>query len=175
MLGYWQDAAATEAKIQNGWLCTGDLAEQLDDGSIRILGRADDQISLSTGYKVSPLELTRRLSAEAWLDQVVLVGENQPHVGALVYPRLELLPREFIDDSTGQLHAQPFLAALRERLRPMCADLPRYMQLERFALLPQPLSVENGGLNFKGAIRRAFVESTLHPQIVNQLFLTKIE
>ncbi len=40
MVGYWENPEATTRRIRNGWLDTGDRAEQLPDGSIRILGVA---------------------------------------------------------------------------------------------------------------------------------------
>ena len=55
-LGYWRDEAATAAKVRDGWLYTGDLAEIDDDGNYRSVGRADDLIS-SGGYRIGPGEI----------------------------------------------------------------------------------------------------------------------
>ena len=55
-LGYWRDEAATAAKVRDGWLHTGDLAEVDDDGNYRSVGRADDLIS-SGGYRIGPGEI----------------------------------------------------------------------------------------------------------------------
>ena len=172
MLNYWQDEASTREKIQDGWFCTGDLAEQLEDGSVRILGRADDQIALSTGYKVGPLELTRRLSADPWLENVVLVGQDRPFVAALVYPRLKWLPPQFTEVSAEgvTLNKHALAEAFIERWRHLTSDLPRSMQIERVAIMHEPLTVANGGLNFKGAVRRQFVELHLCRDEVAQLF-----
>ena len=38
-LGYWRDEDATAAKVRDGWLYTGDLAEVDDDGNYRSVGR----------------------------------------------------------------------------------------------------------------------------------------
>ena len=172
MLGYWQDADATRARIQDGWFCTGDLGEQLEDGSWRILGRVDDQITLSTGYKVAPLELTRRLSADPWLESVVLVGQDQPFVAALVYPRVEKLPLHLTEVTCDGLvlNKEAFAEALIDRWKSLSSDLPRSMQIERVAVMGAPLTVANGGLNFKGAIRRRFIEQNLCRDEVEQLF-----
>lgn len=162
MLGYWQNAAATREKLCDGWFCTGDLAERLADGSLRIIGRLDDQITLSTGYKVAPLEMTNRLANDPWIEHLVLVGQDRPFIAALVYPRLAKLPVSVFNDP-GRLSLDPpaLAKALVERLSPLTRDLPRSMQIERIGVMQQPLTTENGGLNFKGAIRRRFVESVL--------------
>lgn len=173
MLGYWRDEASTREKMQDGWFCTGDLAEQREDGSLRILGRLDDQITLSTGYKVAPLELTRRLSIDPWLECVVLVGHNRPFVAGLVFPRITSLPKEFIKETSngGILDKSAFAKALVKRWRPLTNDLPRSMQIARVAVMHEPLTVDNGGLNFKGAVRRQFVEQHLCRDEVEQLYL----
>jgi long-chain acyl-CoA synthetase len=57
MQRYWNDVTATALTIDNGWLATGDIAEQLSNGHYRIIGRIDDQIALSNGYKCNPTEI----------------------------------------------------------------------------------------------------------------------
>ncbi len=172
MLGYWQDDAATRAKMRDGWFCTGDIAERSSDGALRILGRIDDQITLSTGYKVAEAELSRRLATDSWLQNIVLVGQARPFVAALVYPRLDLLPAHLFSEETSmrRLNVPLFLQAITARLQALTSDLPRSMQIERVALMEEPLSVENGGLNFKGAVRRSHIERVLCKHLLEQLY-----
>lgn len=182
MLGYWKAPQETSAKIKDGWLCTGDLAEVSDDGRWRIIGRADDQISLSTGYKASPHELLRRLAHDPWVEQLVIVGQDRPHLAALVYPRWSELPGELFEkpepgapeEGLGhlrqQLCADRFEQALVKRWSAAQADLPRQLQIHRIGLLREPLASENGGLNFKGAVRRKFVEQVLLAGEVAELY-----
>lgn len=182
MLGYWKAPEETAARIRDGWLCTGDLAEATEDGRWRIIGRADDQISLSTGYKASPHELVRRLAHDPWIDQLVIVGQDRPHLAALVYPRWPELPVELFErpeadgkdgppsPSRQQLCARRFERALVERWSSVQADLPRQLQIHRVGLLREPLESENGGLNFKGAVRRKYVEQVLLARQVAELY-----
>ena len=55
-LGYWRDEEATAAKVRDGWLHTGDLAEVDEDGTYRSVGRVDDLIS-SAGHRIGPGEI----------------------------------------------------------------------------------------------------------------------
>ncbi|MGN6135572.1 MAG: AMP-binding protein [Aureliella sp.] len=199
MLGYWRAQAETDAKIRGGWLCTGDVAELAEDGHWRIVGRSDDQITLSTGYKASPHEVTRRVAHDPWIDQVVVVGQNRPHLAALVYPRLSELPEWLFDPVPDTALAPPvtsstptlataaaeaeglvrggamfnearFARALAERWQAAQSDLPRQLRIEKIAVLRQPLTSDDGGLNFKGAIRRKFVEEQLLAEAVDRLY-----
>ncbi len=69
-----------------------------------------------------------------------------------------------------RLNVPLFLQAITARLQALTSDLPRSMQIERVALMEEPLSVENGGLNFKGAVRRSHIERVLCKHLLEQLY-----
>lgn len=68
------------------WYATGDLAEQDERGRLRILGRADALLALTTGHKVPPEEVEEALRGRLGPDaQLVVVGHGRPHLVALVF------------------------------------------------------------------------------------------
>lgn len=60
MLGYWQDAAATDSAMVGDWFLTGDRVRMRADGAITYLGRADDQMN-AQGFRVDPSEVEAAL------------------------------------------------------------------------------------------------------------------
>lgn len=178
LLEYWQAPAETAARLQDGWFCTQDLAQQDESGHWLIIGRSDDQITLSTGFKVSPHELTRRLAHDAWIESLVIVGQNRSHLAALVYPNCRQLPADLFktdlsnvaDKQFAFLRVNRFVDALRARWLPLVSDLPNYMRISRIGVLCEPLASDNGGLNFKGAVRRKFAEEVLLREQVDALY-----
>lgn len=57
MLGYWRRPEATaETLLADGWLRTGDLGVQREDGRLRIVGRSKEMFK-SGGYNVYPREV----------------------------------------------------------------------------------------------------------------------
>lgn len=148
MLGYWQNDEATRVRLADGWFNTGDLAECESDGAIRIIGRADDVLVLSTGYKVSPNELLRMIGDTPLVQQLLIVGQGRPYVGALIVPTLDAPP----------LDTAIFLSRIREIWREKLSELPRALHIETIGILPEPMTIENGCLNFKGAVRRKHAE-----------------
>lgn len=57
MLGYWHRPDATrETFTEDGWLKTGDIAYEREDGNIRLVGRMSDMFK-SGGYNVYPREI----------------------------------------------------------------------------------------------------------------------
>jgi acetyl-CoA synthetase len=76
-LGYWQDAAATEAKFAGDWMLTGDLATRDDDGYISFVGRNDDIIT-SSGYRIGPTDIEECLATHPAVAMAAVVGKPDP-------------------------------------------------------------------------------------------------
>jgi acetyl-CoA synthetase len=55
-LEYWRNPEATDAKFAGGFLITGDLGRQDEDGHLWFVGRNDDVIT-SGGYRIGPGEI----------------------------------------------------------------------------------------------------------------------
>ncbi len=84
MLGYWDDAAATRACIDEGrWMHTGDLATMDDHGYVKIVGRIKDMI-IRGGENISPREVEEFLYAHPDVADVQVIGVPCPTYGEQV-------------------------------------------------------------------------------------------
>ena len=54
MKQYFKEADKTSEILKDGWLHTGDIAEVLPNGSLKLIGRLKNMIKLSTGMVISP-------------------------------------------------------------------------------------------------------------------------
>lgn len=90
--GYWGNAEATEDAFENGWFKTGDLGAIDGDGFITITGRKKEIIVTAGGKNVSPALLEDSLRAHPLISQVMVVGDGQPFIGALITLDPESLP-----------------------------------------------------------------------------------
>jgi len=99
--GYWNDAAASETALADGWLHTGDIAVADDNGWLTLVDRAKDIIIVS-GFNVYPGEVEAVLRTHPDVAEVAVVGEPHPRTGeavaAFVVPRdkRELDPVELV-------------------------------------------------------------------------------
>ena len=148
MLGYWNNPEAT-AKVlgPDGWLDTGDQAK-LENGRLTITGRIKEIIVLANGEKVPPVDMELAIQLDPLLEQVLVVGEGKPFLGALVVLDMEEWFRVagdqgLVTDPAGEKRekAEKFVAArIAERLN----AFPGYAQVRKVALLTERWSVDNG-------------------------------
>lgn len=151
MLGYWQNNEATAAAMTgDGWFKTGDKA-RLEEGHLIIVGRTKEVIVLSNGEKVPPDDMEKAISLDPWFPQAVVIGENRPHLTALVVldPKswakvaadkgLEPDPRKASADEKSK-------KAILARIEAALHDFPGYANIRDVLVADEPWTVENGFL-----------------------------
>ena len=80
MKGYLHQPQATEAALRGGWLHTGDLARQDEDGYIYIVDRKKELI-IRGGYNVYPREIEEVLYGHPAVMECAVMGVPHPDLG----------------------------------------------------------------------------------------------
>jgi long-chain acyl-CoA synthetase len=83
MMGYWRQPEATAETLRDGWLHTGDLATEDDDGYFTIVDRKKDMIVVS-GYNVYPREVEEVLFRHPAVADAAVVQYPDPYQGESV-------------------------------------------------------------------------------------------
>ena len=73
MTCYYNDPEATAKTLKNGWLCTGDMAMQDEDGFYFLVDRKKDVI-VSGGENIYPVQIENYLSAYEKVKDVAVIG-----------------------------------------------------------------------------------------------------
>ena len=73
MLGYWNQAEATQDTIKDGWLHTGDMGRFDEEGYLYVVDRIKDMI-LSGGENIYPAEIERIIREVPGVNDVAVVG-----------------------------------------------------------------------------------------------------
>ncbi|SMF69953.1 AMP-binding protein [Pseudobacteriovorax antillogorgiicola] len=73
MKGYWQRSDETDKTIKDGWLWTGDMAKQDEDGYFFIVDRKKDMILVS-GFNVYPNEVEDVLASHPKVLEAAVIG-----------------------------------------------------------------------------------------------------
>lgn len=94
MKGYYKRPEATAAALSaDGWLNTGDLAIRTHRNEIAIRGRAKETIVLLGGENVEPTPIEDTICESDYVQQVMVVGQDQRHLAALVVPNFERIEK----------------------------------------------------------------------------------
>ena len=92
MKGYYKDPEMTKEVIDaGGWFHTGDLGHIEPEGQLKITGRKKELFKTSFGKYISPQPIEDMLKESLFIDQVMVVGENQKFAGALIVPEFDFL------------------------------------------------------------------------------------
>jgi len=113
MKGYFEDEDKTATALAHGWLHTGDVGYQDEDGYFYIVDRLKDLI-VSGGFNISPSEVEQVLWALPAVNDCAVVGVPDAHWGEAVKAVVELKPGASFD-------VEAALALCRERLGSMKA------------------------------------------------------
>ncbi|MCR5724239.1 MAG: long-chain fatty acid--CoA ligase [Treponema sp.] len=90
MKGYYKRPDLTAKVIdEDGWLNTGDLGIMTHDHEIKITGRAKDTIVLLDGENIEPSVIEGALLESEYIDSIMVVGQDQKYLGALIVPNKE--------------------------------------------------------------------------------------
>lgn len=128
MLGYFNNPEATAETIDNnGWLHTGDIGVQREDGYIKLVGRCKEMFK-SGGYNVYPLEIEQALETHPAIDMAIVVKVDDELYSEVGYAFLQLCPDE-------NLATQDIIDYLRDRLANY--KIPKHFSIEHaLPLLP---------------------------------------
>jgi long-chain acyl-CoA synthetase len=173
MQGYFNNPQATQKAIDpEGWFDSGDLGVVTAADDLIITGRAKDTIVLTNGENIEPQPIEDACIRSPYIDQIMLVGQDQRSLGALVVPNLEALKQWATQQNlTLQLPGETSPAAIaldskpiqdlfRQELVREVRNRPGYRADDRigvFRLLNEPFTIENSLLTQTLKIRRAAV------------------
>ena len=110
MSGYYRNPEATAEALRNGWLLTGDIARQDEEGFIWLVDRKKDVI-ITGGENVYPVEIEDFLQNHPKIQDVAVIG--------LPSMRLGEIATAIIKVKAGQ-------ALTKEEVRAHCEALARY-------------------------------------------------
>ncbi|MFZ1947037.1 MAG: long-chain fatty acid--CoA ligase [bacterium] len=172
MKGYYNlpddTAAAIDAK---GWLHTGDQGRFDERGNLVITGRIKELIVTSYGKNIAPVPIEYEIARSPYVEQVMVCGDRQKYLTALVVPARSAMER-FAGDR--QLAADDYPSLLqREEVRELiAAEIGRateacssYEKIKGFILVPEPFTTENDMLTPTLKMRRSRIEEKYASEI----------
>ena len=159
MQGYYKNPEATQKAVDSeGWFDSGDLGQVTEWGDLIITGRAKDTIVLTNGENIEPTPIENACLRSPYVDQIMLVGQDQKALGALIVPSMEALEKWAAQKGmTLDLQSKPVQDLYKQELKREVANRPGYRADDRigsFVLVEEPFTIENGLLTQTMKVKR---------------------
>ncbi len=122
MTAYYKDEKATEAVLKNGWLYTGDMACEDEDGFIFLVDRKKDVI-ISGGENLYPVQIEDFLRKHEKISDVAVIGLPDARLGEIAAAIIQI---------------KDGMEASEEEINDFCLDLPRYKRPHRIIFADVP-------------------------------------
>ena len=107
---YYNDEKATEEVLKDGWLFTGDMAKEDEDGFIFLVDRKKDVI-ISGGENLYPVQIEDFLRKHNKIKDVAVIGLPDARLGEIAAAIIE---------------AKEGMELTEEEIEDFCFDLPKY-------------------------------------------------
>ena len=122
MVCYYHNEEATKEVLENGWLHTGDMARQDEDGFIFLVDRKKDVI-ISGGENLYPVQIEAFLAAMPKIHDVAVIGLPDKRLGEI---------------ATAIIQVKDGQTCTEEEIERFCMDLPRYKRPRKIIFAPVP-------------------------------------
>ncbi len=120
---YYKDEKATDEVLADGWLFTGDMAQEDGDGFIYLVDRKKDVI-ITGGENLYPVQIEDFLRKNDKIKDVAVIGLPDKRLGEIAAAIIEIKPGETMTEA---------------ELEDFCYELPRYKRPRKiiFAEVPR--------------------------------------
>ena len=122
MTAYYKDENATNEVLKDGWLFTGDMAQEDEDGFIYLVDRKKDVI-ISGGENIYPVQIEDYLRKYEKISDVAVIGLPDSRLGEI---------------AAAIIQAKDGLSITEEEITDFCLDLPRYKRPHKIIFADVP-------------------------------------
>jgi long-chain acyl-CoA synthetase len=122
MVCYYNDPEATAETLVDGWLHTGDMARQDEDGFYYLVDRKKDVI-ISGGENLYPVQIENFLSSNDRIQDVAVIGTPDKRLGEI---------------ATAVIEVKPGMTLTEDEVNQFCLKLPRYKRPRRIIFADVP-------------------------------------
>lgn len=150
MDGYYKQPEKTREVLKNGWLNTGDIAVYTHNNEFKILGREKETIVLRGGENIEPVPIEDKMSESEAINQVMVIGQDQKFLAALIVPEIDKLTEIANKKSIQYIEAEELIEVpeIQEYVHDEIQSLinpgngfKAFERIYRFKLLAKPFEV----------------------------------
>ncbi|MES2593654.1 MAG: long-chain fatty acid--CoA ligase [Bacteroidota bacterium] len=164
MLGYFNRPDLTAEVINSdGWFHTGDIGIFEDNRYLKITDRKKEIFKTSGGKYIAPVMIENKLKESPFIEQVLVIGENEKYASALIVPAFAFLQdyckrKEIEYKSNEDIIKNPVIKArIIAEVEKVNTGLAQYEKIKRPELLPREWTIDRGEMTPKLSLKRKVV------------------
>jgi long-chain acyl-CoA synthetase len=176
MCGYYKEPEQTREVIdEEGWLHTGDIGIMVEGKYLKITDRKKEIFKLSSGKYVAPQLIENKLKESDFIEQVMVIGENQKFASALISPGFNYLHNWAslhnvnFRDNFELISNQQVIARYQRVVNEMNRQLGVTDQIKRFRLVQEEWSPATGELSPTLKLKRKFLTQK-YESLISEIF-----
>lgn len=163
MKGYWNNEEATREMIDDdNWLHTGDVGK-FDEGFLKITDRIKHMIVNAGGKNIYPGPIEDLFKTSKWIDQIVVVGEGQNYMAAIIVPDYEAVAKFAkeqglsFDGNEELIELDEVKDIYKKELRSFSKELASHEKVRDFRLVANEFTVETGEITPTLKVKRRVI------------------
>lgn len=164
MLGYYKDEQATKDVIDSeGWFHTGDIGVLEDDTYLKITDRKKEIFKMSNGKYLAPQQIENKLKESFYIQQLMVVGENQKYAAAIILPNFQELAqwcrkKKIQFQSNAELIQMPqVMKHFQDEIKKFNSMLSQSDQVQKIILIADEWSPLTGELSSSLKLKRKYI------------------
>lgn len=162
--GYYKQPELTQEAIDSeGWFHTGDLGALEPEGQLKITGRKKEIFKTSLGKYINPAMIENKFKESPFIDNVVVLGENQKFAAAFIVPDFEHL-RSWCDVKAIEYSSDEEMVknpVIKKRIQREVDEYNKYFgkteQIMSIDIIESTWSVDTGELTASLKLKRNFI------------------
>jgi len=164
-----------EAIDDEGWFHTGDMGCIDKDNLLKITGRKKELFKTSFGKYIAPQLIENKLKESPFIDNIIVLGENQKFAAALIVPDFQHLKNwckgkgiSYTTDSE-MIKLPRIIKRFLKEIKKYNEELGDTEKIMRFELMDSEWTIESGELTATLKLRRTFINKN-HTEAIKKLF-----
>ena len=179
MLGYYRAPDLTAEVIdKDGWFHTGDVGVLEDGKYLKITDRKKEMFKLSSGKYVAPQVIENKFKESFFIDQIMVIGENEKFASALISPNFSFLhnwcSRHGINfrDNNELIRDRQVIERYQREVNGLNATLGQTEYIKRFRLVAEEWGSLTGELSPTLKLKRKYI-CDKYRDIIEEIYSVK--
>ncbi len=178
MMGYYNRPDRTSEVIDTeGWFHTGDIGQMIDKKYLQITDRKKEIFKTSGGKYIAPQVLENRFKESAFIEHILVVGENRKHPAAIIVPAFDYLRnwcrvKEIAYSSDKEMIQNARVVnRINEEIFEINRHFGHHEQIKKWKIISDKWSLETDELSPTLKLRRKHITAK-YAQLIDEMYFT---